>query len=171
SRDPAERFLTALGEPDRAVRAVLARRLRTLPITDVLEQADVLMSEDAAGVIQVLGELREPEVTRYLLALAVRVDLPAAVRARAVGAIEADQPWEREALATFALRSDLDDALRAAAIQAMGAFATTSELIDRLASLATASSPQIRGAVLWALQLAARENRDAVGKLVGPMLA
>jgi HEAT repeat protein len=170
SRDPAERFLTALGEPDRAVRAVLARRLRTLPVADVIEQAEVLMSEDAAGVVQVLGELREPEITRYLLALAVRADLPAAVRARAVGAIEADQPWEREELAALALRGDLDDALRAAAVQAMGAFATSSELIDRFATLAASPSPQIRGAVLWALQLAARENGDAVAKLVGPML-
>src|SRR5690348_1572503 len=56
SRDAAERFLVALGEPDRAVRAVLARRLRTLAVADVLEQAEVLLSEDAAGVVQVLGE-------------------------------------------------------------------------------------------------------------------
>ena len=47
-RDAAERFLVALSEPDRAVRAVLARRLRTLPVKDVLEQAEVLLGP--AGV-------------------------------------------------------------------------------------------------------------------------
>ncbi|HEU4731356.1 MAG TPA: HEAT repeat domain-containing protein, partial [Kofleriaceae bacterium] len=50
SRDAAERFLVALSEPDRAVRAILARRLRTLAVADVLEQAEVLLGEDAAGV-------------------------------------------------------------------------------------------------------------------------
>src|SRR5439155_7523760 len=80
-RDAAERFLVALGEPDRAVRAVLARRLRTLPVADVIEQAEVLLSEDAAGVVQVLGEIREPQITRFLMQLAERADLPAAVRA------------------------------------------------------------------------------------------
>src|SRR5262249_3029995 len=129
-------------------------------------------SEDAAGVVQVLGELREPEVTRYLLVLGERDDVPAAVCARAIGAIEADQPWERDALAALALRDDLDDALRAAAVQAMGAFATTTEVIERLGALAAAPAPSIRGAVLWALQLAARPERlEAVGKLVGPLLA
>src|SRR5205814_60517 len=83
---------------------------------------DVLLSEDADGVVEVVGELREPEVTRYLLAIAER-DLPARVRARAIGAIEANQAWEREALAAFAHRTDVDDTLRAAAIQTIGAFA------------------------------------------------
>src|SRR4029079_17384912 len=41
NRDAGERFLVALSEPDRAVRAVLARRLRTLPVAEVIEQADV----------------------------------------------------------------------------------------------------------------------------------
>ena len=67
-RDAGERFLVALSEPDRAVRAVLARRLRTLPVKDVLEQAEVLLGEDAAGVVQILGEIRDSEITRYLLA-------------------------------------------------------------------------------------------------------
>ena len=70
----------------------------------MLEQAEVLLGEDAAGVIQILGELRDPEVTRYLLALAERPALPPAVRARAIGAIEADQGWERDALAELAHR-------------------------------------------------------------------
>src|SRR5262249_19800134 len=102
NRDPAERVPAALRAPGRAGRAVLARRLRTLAAADVLEQAEVLLGEDAAGVIQILGELRDPEVTRYLLALAERPALPPAVRARAIGAIEADQGWERDALAELA---------------------------------------------------------------------
>jgi HEAT repeat protein len=171
-RDPAERFLIALGEPDRAVRAVLARRLRTLPVAEVIEQAEVLLADDAAGVVQILGELRDPEITRYLLAVADRAALPAVVRARAVGAIEADQPWERAALAALAHRADADEGLRAAAVQAMGAFASSLELIDRIGGLATSPSSAIRGAVLWALQLAARSTNDAapIARLVAPML-
>ncbi|MBA3398303.1 MAG: HEAT repeat domain-containing protein, partial [Deltaproteobacteria bacterium] len=172
SRDPAERFLVALGEPDRAVRAVLARRLRTLPIAVVIEQAEVLLGDDAAGVVQILGELREPEVTHYLLDVAGRVALTTAVRARAVGAIEADQDWERAALAELAHRADTDEALRAAAVQAMGAFASSTELIDRIGDLAVSPSGPIRGAVLWALQLAGRAGSDAtrIAELVAPML-
>ncbi len=171
-RDAAERFLVALSEPDRAVRAILARRLRTLEVANVIEQAEVLLGEDAAGVVQILGELRDPEVTRYLLAIAERPALSAAVRARAVGAIEADQAWERAALAELAHRPEADEALRAAAVQAMGAFATSRELIDRIGTLAAASSAAIRGAVLWALQLAARSDGDApaIAALVAPML-
>lgn len=172
SRDAAERFLVALSEPDRAVRAVLARRLRTLPVAEVIEQADVLLSEDAIGVVQILGELRDPEITRHLLAIAERPELSTELRARAVGAIEADQAWEREALATLAHRADADEALRAAAVQAMGAFASSTELIDRIGSLATSPSAAIRGAFLWALQLAGRAGGDAsaIGRLVAPML-
>ncbi len=177
-RDAAGRFLVALGEPDRAVRAVLARRLRTLAAAEVIEQAEILLAEDAEGVVQILGELREPEVTRYLLALADREALPAAVRARAVGSIEADQAWERAALAALAHRpgsghdDDGDAALRAAAVQAMGAFATTTELIDRIADLAASPSARIRGAVLWAIQIAARAAGDGapLARLVAPML-
>ncbi|HEX3761558.1 MAG TPA: HEAT repeat domain-containing protein, partial [Kofleriaceae bacterium] len=172
NRDAAERFLVALSEPDRAVRAVLARRLRTLAVADVLEQAEVLLGEDAAGVIQILGELRDPEITRYLLAVAERPALPPAVRARAIGAIEADQGWERDALVELAHRDAADDALRAAAVQALGAFTTGGALLDRIGDLAAASSPAIRGAVLWALQLAARAAGDApaIAAVVAPML-
>ncbi len=186
-RDAAERFLVALSEPDRAVRAVLARRLRTLTVKDVLEQAEVLLGpaggsesrplhlgEDAAGVVQILGEIRDAEITRYLIGLAARSDLETHVRARAIGAIEADQTWERDELATLAHRAELDESLRAAAVQAMGAFATSAELIERVADLATSPSPAIRGAVLWALQLARRpgdgSDAAAIGNLVEPML-
>lgn len=172
-RDAAERFLIALSEPDRAVRAVLARRLRTLTVKDVLEQAEVLLAEDAAGVVQILGEIRDPEITRYLLELAARSDLDTSVRARAIGSIEANQTWERDELAKLAHRADLDDSIRAAAVQAMGAFTTSTELLERVATLATAPSPQIRGALLWALQLARpgdKGDRAAIGKLVEPML-
>src|SRR5690606_8863975 len=142
-RDAAERFLVALSEPDRAVRAVLARRLRTLTVKDVLEQAEVLLAEAAAGVVQILGEIRDPEITRYLLELAARSDLDTSVRARAIGSIEANQTWERDELAKLAHRADLDDSIRAAAVQAMGAFTTSTELLERVATLATAPSPQI----------------------------
>ncbi|MFT3696531.1 MAG: HEAT repeat domain-containing protein [Kofleriaceae bacterium] len=170
-RDPTERFLVALGEPDRAVRAQLARRLRTVPVAQVVEQADVLMSEDASGVIQVLGEIRDQDITKYLLGLAAKPELDVIHRARAVGAIEADRPWEREALAKLA-KSEVDDQIRAAAVQAMGAFATANELIDRVGALAS-GSPTIKGALLWALQLARRDDGDAakISALVQPMLS
>lgn len=168
-RDAGERFLVAMSEPDRAVRAVLARRLRTLAVADVIEQAEVLLLEDAAGVVQILGEVREPEITRFLLAVAARTDLSEVVRARAIGSIEADQPWERDELTKLA-HGDGDEASRAAAVQAMGAFATTAELIERIGDLAASPSAQIRGAVLWALQLA-REGSDAAARVVEPMLA
>jgi len=172
-RDAGERFLVALSEPDRAVRAQLARRLRTLSVDSVIEQAEVLLGDDAGGVVQLLGEVREPEITKYLLAIAARPELPVVVRARAIGAIEADQPWEREALAKLAHDAAADEAIRAAAIQAIGAFATTGELVTAIGSLASAPSAAIRGAVLWALQLARRDSKDApaIVKLVEPMLA
>jgi HEAT repeat protein len=172
-RDAGERFLVALSEPDRAVRAQLARRLRTLPVASVLEQADVLLTDDAGGIVQLLGEVREPEVTKYLLAIAARSDVSALVRARAIGAIEADQAWEREELAKLARDAGADEQVRAAAIQAIGAFATTRELVELFGALASSGSPAIRGALLWALQLARRQDRDddAIGKLVAPMLA
>jgi HEAT repeat protein len=171
SRDAAERFLVALSEPDRAVRAVLARRLRTLAVKDVIEQAEVLLSDDAAGVVQILGELRDPDITRWLLELAQRDSVPAPIRARAVGAVEADQIWERAALADLAHQKDIDESLRAAAVQAMGAFATSVELIDRIGDLATSASAAIRGAVLWALQLAgAGTDGGPAARIVAPML-
>lgn len=174
--DTGERFLVALTEPDRAVRAALARRLRTRPVAEVLEQADVLVADDAAGVVQVLGELREPEVTRHLLALAARTDLDLLVRTRAVGAIEADLAWEREALGALAC-SDAPAAVRAAAAQTLGAFASAGELFDRIGALASAGESELRGAFLWALQLAVRpgalaaaERARALGA-VEPLLA
>src|SRR5258706_8625680 len=66
-RDPAERFLVALGEPDRAVRAQLARRLRTIPVASVIEQADVLMSEDAAGAVPGLRAALRSRTSRHPL--------------------------------------------------------------------------------------------------------
>ncbi|MEJ7600427.1 MAG: HEAT repeat domain-containing protein, partial [Kofleriaceae bacterium] len=172
SRDATERFLVALSEPDRAVRAVLAGPLRTLPAATVIEQAEVLLPGDAAGVVQILGELREPEITRYLLALAERAELTIPVRARAVGAIEANEAWERAALAALAHRTEIDASVRAAAVQAMGAFATTTELLDRIGPLAASDSAAIRGAVLWTLQLGNRAGNDAseIARLVGPLL-
>jgi HEAT repeat protein len=161
--DTGERFLVALTEPDRAVRAALARRLRTRPIAEVLEQADVLVADDAVGVVQVLGELRAPEVTRHLLALAARDDLDLLVRARAIGAIEADLEWEREALGALAC-SGAPVEVRAAAAQTLGAFAGPGELFDRIGALADAAEAELRGAFLWALQLAVRPGALAGGE-------
>jgi len=173
-RDAGERFLVALSEADRAVRAVLARRLRTLPVATVIEQAEVMLTDDAAGVVQILGELRDPDITRYLLALVERSDVPPVIRRRAIGAIEADQTWERDELAKIAHREQLDDEVRAAAVQAMGAFATSTELIERCATLASSPSAAIRGALLWAMQLARRpgdgSDGAAIAKLIEPML-
>ncbi len=171
-RDAGERFLTALAEPDRAVRALLARRLRTLAVADVLEQADVMLSEDAIGVVQILGELREPEITRYLLGLVERPQLGALVIARAIGAIEADEAWERTELGKLAHRPDADETVRAAAVQSMGAFATSLELLDRIGDLASSPSAAIRGAVLWALQLVTRcdGDTDRLAAIVAAML-
>lgn len=162
TRDAGERFLVPLTEPDRAVRAALARRLRTLPVIDVLAQADVLLGDDAAGVVQVLAELREPEVTRYLLAIVGRDDLPATVRARAALAIEANQPWERDALGALIADAAQPAEVRVAAAQTLGAFADLEELDARVGALAAAPEAALRGAFLWALQLAARP-----AKLVG----
>ena len=174
--DTGERFLVALTEPDRAVRAALARRLRTRPVGEVLEQAEVLVADDAAGVVQVLGELRAPEVTRHLLALAGRADLDLLVRTRAVGAIEADLDWEREALARLAC-SDAPVEVRAAAAQTLGAFAGGEELFERIGTLAAAGEAELRGAFLWALQLAIRPGALGAGEraravaAVGPLLS
>jgi HEAT repeat protein len=156
AKDSDERFLTPLGERDRAVRAVLARRLRTVPVAEVLEHAETFISDDAEGVVQVLGELREPEVTKYLLAVAARDALPVLVRARAIGAIEANLPWERDALAAIVADEAAPEAVRASAAQTMGAFASLDDVLGRVAKLAAHASPLLRGAFLWALQLAAR---------------
>ncbi|MEZ4400799.1 MAG: HEAT repeat domain-containing protein [Kofleriaceae bacterium] len=163
ARDAGERFLVPLTERDRAVRAALARRLRTVPVAEVLEHAEVLLSDAAEGVVQILAELREPEVTRFLLDLVGRAALPEVVRARAALAIEANQPWEREALAGIIADAGQPEAVRIAAAQTMGAFADLDELDARIGPLATAAAPGLRGAYLWALQLAARPS-----KLAGP---
>lgn len=161
-KDAGERFLVPLYERDRAVRAALARRLRTLPVAIILEQAELLLSDDAEGVVQILAEIREPDVTKHLLGLVNRAELPVIVRARAALAIEANQPWEREALAAIIADDDAPEAVRVAAAQTMGAFADLDELFTRVGALARAASAGLRGAFLWALQLAARPS-----KLVG----
>jgi HEAT repeat protein len=155
-KDASERLLLALTERDRVARALLARRLRPLPIADVLAEAEVLLADDAAGVVQVVGELRGPEVTRFLLAVAADPAHPTTTRARAVGAIEAHEPWARGALLQVALDAKHPDAVRLAAAQSLGAFATLDEVLARLAGLATSPTPMLRGAVLWALQQAER---------------
>ncbi len=154
-RDAGDRILIALTERDRAVRALLARRLRTLPIEDVLAQAEMLLGDYPEAVVQVLGELRNPEVTRFLLAVSARTGLPEQVASRAIGAIVAEEPWEREALGKVIAESK-DDKVRAAAAQAMGSFANLEEVLQLLGPLANDPSPLLRGALVWALQLAAR---------------
>ncbi|MCC7542489.1 MAG: HEAT repeat domain-containing protein [Deltaproteobacteria bacterium] len=149
-----ERILAALTERDRAVRASLARRLRTLPIGDVLEQAELLLPDDPEGVIQVVAEVRAPEVTRMLVRLATDERLGVAVRARAAGSIEADETWEREALVSLALTAG-DVPVRVAAAQTIGAFAAPGYVLEHLEPLAAEQEPALRSALLWAMQLAA----------------
>ncbi|MBX3226480.1 MAG: HEAT repeat domain-containing protein [Labilithrix sp.] len=161
-RDPDERILAALTERDRAVRAILARRLRTLPAADVLARAEVLLSDDPRGVIQVIAEVRRPEVTRFLVAIAADESADVLVRSRAAGSIEADEPWERDALVDL-VRTVKEAPVRVAAAQTLGAFAPPGFVLDRLSSLADDPAPSVRGALLWALQLAARP-RELVGK-------
>jgi HEAT repeat protein len=153
--DPAERILAALTERDRAVRATLARRLRTLPVAGVIEQASLLLSDDPEGVVQIVAEVRAPEVTRFLLSIANDPSQSIAVRARAAGSIEANEAWEQAALIEL-VTSARDVAVRVAATQTLGAFAAPSLVIDRLADLASDRAPAMRAAMLWALQLAAR---------------
>jgi HEAT repeat protein len=176
-RDAGERLLVALTEKDRVVRGLLARRLRLLPIADVLAEAEVLLADDAASVVQVVGELRTPETTHFLVAIAKDSGRPSLVRARAAGAVEADEPWEREALAELAADETMDEAVRVAAAQALGAFASLDEMLHRLKPLASSASAALRGAFLWALQLAARPvslgevQRQAVEKALRTALA
>src|SRR3569623_1797458 len=185
---PRDRRLAAIGALGRMGAASAGERLVPLVMGDPIEAAaalgaltEIRSPAGRAAALEVLDRELEPEVqiaaVRYLaelgalevlLVLAGRSDLPAHVRVRAIGAIEADQAWERDALVEVA-RGDGDEALRAAAVQAIGAFATTSELIERIGELAKSPSAAVRGAVLWALQLA-REERDAAAKLVEPML-
>ena len=167
-QDASERLLLALTESDRVSRALLARRLRPLPIADVLAEAQVLLGDDAAGVVQVVGELRGPEVTRFLLAVAADAAHPATTRARAVGAIEAHDQWARDALVQVALDPAHPDNVRLSAAQALGAFASLDEVLARLGPLATAATPILRGAILWALQQAERPRdlKDSQRKLL-----
>ena len=177
TRDAGERFLVPLTEKDRAVRAALARRLRTLPVAEVLEQAQVLLADEPEGVVQVLAELREPEVTKYLLAIVRDGALAVVVRARAALAIEANQPWEREALAAIIMDGAQPEAVRVAAAQTLGAFTDLDELYAHIGALAAAPEAALRGAFLWALQLAARpsaltgarrkQSVDAIARLLG----
>jgi HEAT repeat protein len=155
SRDAGERILAALTERDRAVRSILARRLRTLPVAEVVEQAEVLFSDDPGGVIQIIAEVRAPEVTKLLLRIAEDASVDAIVRERAAGSIEADESWERDALVALATGS-AEASVRAAAAQTLGAFAPPSLVTSSLASLADDAAPVVRGALLWALQLSAR---------------
>lgn len=161
-KDPDERILAALTESDRAVRSVLARRLRTLPTADVLARAEVLLADDPRGVIQVIAEVRTPEVTRLLLRIASDESADVHVRSRAAGSIEADEAWERDALVDL-IKSVREPAVRVAAMQTLGAFAAPAYVLEKLSALAEDDSPLVRGAVLWALQLSARP-RELAGK-------
>ncbi len=158
-----ERILGALTESDRAVRASLARRLRTLPVAAVLEQAELLFLDEPHGVIQIVSEVRAPEVTRLLLRIARDESIDLAIRARAVGSIEADEEWEREALVAL-VKSDApraDPAVRVAAARTIGAFAPLTFVLDHLSELAEDSAAIVRAALLWAMQLAARPDEMA----------
>lgn len=160
--DPDERILAALTERDRAVRSVLARRLRTLSPSDVLARAEVLFGDDPRGVIQVIAEIRSPETTRMLLKIAADESADVLVRARAAGSIEANEAWERDALAEVAAGAGAVD-VRVAAAQTLGAFAPPAFVLDKLAKLADDPAPTVRGALLWALQLSAHPH-DLGGK-------
>jgi len=160
STDATERILAALTEKDRAVRAALARRLRTLPIADVLAQAELLLQDDAEGVVEIVAELRVPDVTRLLLRLARDPGVDVAVRARAAGSIEANEAWEQGALVELALASR-DVPVRVAAAQTIGAFAPLAFVLDHLTPLAEDPAPELRAALLWALQLGARPGAMA----------
>ncbi|MBS2026105.1 MAG: HEAT repeat domain-containing protein, partial [Deltaproteobacteria bacterium] len=156
NKDAGDRILVALTEKDRAVRSALARRLRTLPVDDVLEQARMLLADEAEGVVQVIGEVRSPKVTTFLLEVAQDAGVPMAVRARALGSIEADEPWERESLLKIVTDAAQPETLRAAAAQAIGAFASVDEILRSMSPVSDDGSALVRGAVIWALQVAAR---------------
>lgn len=158
SRDAAERILSALTETDRATRAALARRLRTLPVADVLAQAELLLSDDPEGVVQIVSEVRAPEVTRMLLAIAADRGQALAVRVRAAGSIEANERWEQDALVEL-VSSAREVAVRVSAAQTLGAFAPLARVLEGLSALASDPAPELRAAFLWALQLAARPTR------------
>lgn len=155
-----ERILAALTERDRAVRAALARRLRTLPVAEVLAQAELFLGDESEGVVQIVAELRAPEVTRLLVRLALDPNVPLAVRARAAGSIEANEPWEQDELVAL-VDASTDVAVRVAAAQTLGAFAPLAFVLDHLAPLADDRAPELRAALLWALQLGTRPRAIA----------
>jgi len=157
AKDADERILTALTERDRAVRGALARRLRTLPVTDVLAHAEMLFGDDPKGVIQIVAEVRSPEVTKYLLRIADDETVDVETRARAVGSVEANEEWEREALVVLACGKAPAE-VRVTAAQSIGAFAPLSFVLDRIGPLADDREATVRAALLWALQLAARPS-------------
>jgi HEAT repeat protein len=157
TKDVDERILTALTEQDRAVRASLARRLRTLPPEDVVTHAGLLLRDDPRGIIQVVAEVRAPYVTDFLIRIAEDEKLDVGMRARAIGSIEADEAWERDELVEIVRTSPHPD-LRVAAAQTLGAFAPLPFVLEHLAFLADDPAPAVRAALLWALQLAARPD-------------
>jgi HEAT repeat protein len=163
AQDADERILTALTEKDRAVRGALARRLRTLPVNDVLAQAELLLGDDAAGVIQVVAEVRAPEVTRLLLRVAEDTGIDVVTRSRAVLSVEANEEWEREALVKLACEAK-EPEIRVAAAQTLGAFVPLEVVLDRVGGLAKDRDPSVRASLFWALQLAARPDRIAVAE-------
>ncbi len=153
-RDAGERILAALTETDRAARSALARRLRTMPVAAVLEQAELLLGDEAEGVIQIVAEVRAPQVTELLARVAKDERHDVRVRARAAGSIEANEAWEQDVLVELA--GSPEAAVRVAAAQTIGAFAPLALLLEKLGRLADDPVPSVRGALLWALQLAAR---------------
>ena len=157
AKDADERILTALTERDRAVRGALARRLRTLPVADVLAHAEMLFTDDPKGVIQIVAEVRAAEVTKYLLRIADDESVDVETRARAVGSVEANEAWERDALVVLACGKAPAE-VRVTAAQAIGAFAPLSFVLDRIGPLAGDREATVRAALLWALQLAARPS-------------
>ncbi|MBS2019558.1 MAG: HEAT repeat domain-containing protein [Deltaproteobacteria bacterium] len=171
ARDADERILTALTERDRAVRGALARRLRTLPVADVLSHAEVLFSDDPKGVIQIVAEVRAPEVTKYLLRIAGDDAIDVETRARAVGSVEANEAWERDALVALA-RGDAPTPIRVTSAQSLGAFAPLAFVLEHIGPLGEDPEPAARAALLWAIQLAARpgaianDERKRVEKIV-----
>jgi HEAT repeat protein len=92
-----------------------------------------------------------------LLEIAGDENVEITTRARAVGSIEADEPWERDELIKI-VRTSAHSELRVAAAQTLGAFAPLPFVLEHLAFLADDPSAASRAALLWALQLAARPD-------------
>lgn len=163
ANDADERILAALTEQDRAVRGALARRLRTLPVADVLAQAELLLGDDPRGIIQIVSEVRAPEATRLFLRVAIDESFDVEIRARAAGSVEANEAWERDALAEL-VRGEAPTQVRVAAAEALGAFAPLAFVLENVAPLAEDPAPAARAALLWALQIAARHDTLAAAE-------